>query len=209
MEEAIKKRYDRLAEESCCLSCGSAIQFSNPLPAEVCIDFGCGRGTDVVRLAEKVGNRGFVYGIDATPGMIKKGRSFAEKLGIGNVEFILSDLEEIPLQDNIADLIISNCVLNHVHNKDNVWKEIFRLLKTGGRFVISDIYSLEPVPEEYNSDPVAIAECWAGAVTRDQYFATVKDAGFFKVDILEESVPYRKGQIEVSSFTISSVKEYK
>jgi arsenite methyltransferase len=206
MEDAIKKRYSALAGEKCCLSCGGAFEFSHVSPGEVCIDLGCGRGTDVVRLAEIAGPDGFVYGIDATPGMLEKGKRTAEKLGINNVCFILSGLEKIPIENDSADLVISNCVINHVENKFVVWKEIYRLLKKGGRFVISDIYSSDTVPPEYSSDPEAVAECWAGAVTREEYLSHIKQAGFLIVEIIEESKPYEKGKITVSSFTIRGEK---
>lgn len=206
-ENAIIKRYTRLADATCCLSCGGALEKSNAATGEICIDLGSGRGTDVIRLAGMVGAGGFVYGVDSTPGMIKKGRAASEKLGIGNVEFILSDLTNIDLASNTADVIISNCVINHVDRKDQVWNEIYRLLKAGGRFVISDIYATETVPQEYSSDPVLVAECWAGAVTRDEYIATVERAGFREIKIFEESKPYEKGKIRVCSFTLSGIKK--
>ncbi len=204
--DAITTRYSRLAGETCCLSCGGALEKSNASEGDICIDLGSGRGTDVIRLAGMTSPGGFVYGIDSTPGMIKKSRSAAEKLGIGNVEFIQAHLEKVPLADGIADLVISNCVINHAVNKDRVWKEIFRLLKHGGRFVVSDIYSVSPVPPAYSSDPVLVAECWAGAVTLEEYLASVDGAGFREVRILEESTPYKKGMIEVCSFTLSGKK---
>jgi arsenite methyltransferase len=206
MDDAVKIRYSRLADESCCLSCGGALEKSGAARGEICVDLGSGRGTDVIRLAEIVGHTGFVYGIDATPEMVSKGLTAAKKLGIENIEFILAELEEIPLESGLADLIISNCVINHVNRKDRVWAEIFRLLKKGGRFVVSDIYSVEPVPEEYSSNPAAVAECWAGAVTRDEYLETLKRAGFKKVEIIEESKPYEKGKIGVCSFTLSGIR---
>jgi len=207
MDDAVKIRYSKLADDNCCLSCGGALEKSVAAPGETCIDLGSGRGTDVIRLAEIVGCSGFVYGIDATPEMVSKGRTAANKLGVENAEFILAELEEIPLDSDLADLVISNCVINHVGRKDRVWAEIFRLLKKGGRFVVSDIYSVEPVPVEYSSDPAAVAECWAGAVIRDEYLATVERAGFKKVKIIEESKPYEKGKMEVCSFTLSGIRD--
>lgn len=205
--DAIHKRYTKLAEGDCCLSCGGAMEKSNVSSGEVCLDLGSGRGTDVIRMAGIVGPNGFVYGIDSTPGMIRKGQSAAEKVEADNVEFIQSGLEKIPLENNLADLIISNCVINHVAQKDKVWNEIFRILKKGGRFVVSDIYSVATVPPVYSSDPVMVAECWAGAVTRNEYLDTVVRAGFRRVEILEESKPYKKGMIQVCSFTLSGFKE--
>lgn len=203
----IAGRYTVLANDTCCLSCGGAADKSEAKTGEVCIDLGSGRGTDVLRLAEEVGEQGFVYGIDVTEEMIRKSTSTATKMGVENVRFVLSDLEDIQLEDEIANLIISNCTLNHVSNKVKVWAEIYRLLKNGGRFVISDIYSSEPVPEEFASDPVAVAECWAGSITKSEYIAIIKATGFKDFRILEESAPYPKGKIEVSSFTITAVKD--
>jgi len=202
----INKRYSELADSSCCLSCGGAINYSEPMPGEVCVDLGSGRGTDVMRLAERVGENGFVFGIDISDGMINKAASTAEHLGIKNVRFLKSTLEKISLESKTADLVISNCTINHSSDKQSVWDEIFRILKKGGRFVVSDIYSSEPVPEEYKNDPVAVSECWAGSVTRAEYLKQLKSAGFSDITIIEESQPYAKGKIMVSSWTIAGIK---
>ncbi len=122
------------------------------------------------------------------------------------MKFIKTDLENMPLDDGSADLVISNCVINHAENKQNVWNEVSRILKAGGRFVVSDIYSSAPVPPEYKDDPEAVAECWAGSVTRDEYLEQLENAGFTSVEILEESDPYPKGKIKVSSWTILGYK---
>lgn len=202
----INKRYSKLAEDTCCLSCGGALDLSQPKEGEVCVDLGCGRGTDVIRLAQTVGDKGFAYGIDISDGMLEKARKNAEKLEVKNVEFIKSELEKLELQSNVADLVISNCTINHAMDKSSVWSEIYRVLKKGGRFVISDIYSIGVVPEEYRTDPEAVAECWAGAVPKEEYLAVVNQAGFTGVEILEESKPYPKGKIHVVSFTIAGKK---
>lgn len=203
----INNRYSLLAEDTCCLSCGGAVDKSEARKGEVCIDLGSGRGTDVIRLAETVGETGFAYGVDVTDAMIQKATKTAEKMGIQNAKFILSDLENIALPDETANLIVSNCTLNHVANKQKVWNEIYRLLKNGGRFVISDIYSTDVVPDVYAKDPVAIAECWAGSIPKADYMKVMKNAGFKEVKILEESAPYPKGSIEVVSFTITATKD--
>ncbi|MGB8489897.1 MAG: methyltransferase domain-containing protein [Bacteroidales bacterium] len=202
----IDKRYSELAETSCCLSCGGAIGHSKVSPGEICVDLGSGRGTDVLRLAETVGKNGFVYGIDLSEGMLRKARNTADTLGITNAEFIKGTLEKTGLPDGIADLVISNCTINHSSDKQAVWNEIFRILRKGGRFVISDIYSTSPVPAEYRDDPVAVSECWAGSVTRDEYLQQVRNAGFQSVTVIEESVPYEKGMITVASWTIAGQK---
>ncbi len=202
----INKRYSDLAKSDCCLSCGGAINYAGAKPGEVCVDLGSGRGTDVLRMAEEVGETGFAYGIDISDGMIEKARSTAEKLGATNVKFLKCPLEKIALDDNSANLVISNCTINHAADKQLVWNEVNRILKVGGRFVVSDIYSLNPVPDEYRNDPVAISECWAGSVTRDEYLEQLKNAGFSSIEIIEESAPYHKGQIMVASWTIAGKK---
>ena len=202
----IDKRYSSLAESTCCLSCGGALNHSGANPGEVCVDLGSGRGTDVIRLAEIVGKEGFVYGIDVSEGMIKKAKDTANRLSVQNVEFQQGTLENITLDSEIADLVISNCTINHSGNKLAVWKEIFRILKRGGRFVVSDIYSINPVPEEYKNDPVAIAECWAGSVTRNEYLGHLQQAGFVPIRIIEESAPYEKGKTTIVSWTITGTK---
>ncbi|MCP5101797.1 MAG: methyltransferase domain-containing protein, partial [bacterium] len=199
---AIDKRYSELAESTCCLSCGGAKSYSQPQPGEVCLDLGSGRGNDVLKMALEVGEEGFAYGIDISDGMIKKAQKNAKKMDIKNAEFIQSELHDLKLPDETVDLVISNCTINHAPDKDAVWRDVYRVLKDGGRFVVSDIFSSAEVPEEYANDPSAIAECWAGAVTREEYLATLEKTGFEEIKILEECAPYAKGKIEVSSFTI-------
>jgi len=200
--EAINVRYSGLAESCCSLSCGGAFDKSGPMPGEVCVDLGSGRGSDVIRLAGQVGSEGYAYGIDISEGMIEKARKNIEKFEITNAEIRRSNLETLPFADKSVDLVISNCTINHARDKQAVWTEIYRILKKGGRFVVSDIYSLEPVPAEYRTDPAAVAECWAGSVTRDEYLSQLANAGFTDVEIMDESVPYEKGKIKVASWTI-------
>jgi len=203
----INNRYSELAESECCLSCGGAINYAEPKPGEICVDLGSGRGTDVLRMAELVGETGFVYGIDVSDGMLEKARRNAEKFEVTNVSFVNCELEKLDLPDNLADLVISNCTLNHAADKQAVWDEIYRILKKGGRFVISDIYSIGEIADEYRNDPVAVAECWAGSVTRAEYMQQLEKAGFTTIEIIEESAPYAKGHAEVASFTIAGKKD--
>ncbi len=152
----INKRYSDLAETTCCLSCGGAVNHSEAKSNEVCVDLGSGRGTDVIRLAEIVGSGGYVYGIDISEGMIKKSVDTSKRLGISNVEFIHSTLEKINLKSNKADLVISNCTINHSSDKQAVWNEIFRILKPGGRFTISDIYSIKRILMNIKTIPLPL-----------------------------------------------------
>lgn len=206
--EQIQVRYTLLAEDDkCCLSCGGAVNYSNAREGETCVDLGSGQGTDVLRLAEDVGESGFVYGIDVSEGMLRKAQKNAAKLGVSNVRFVKSELEDIQVSSGIVDLVISNCTINHASDKLKVWSEIERILKKGGRFVVSDIYSTSEVPDVYRNDPQAVAECWAGSVSKEEYMKTLARAGFKDIEILEESKPYEKGSIEVVSFTIAGKKK--
>lgn len=206
INEAINERYSSLSETACCLSCGGAINYAKPQAGEFCVDLGSGRGNDVIRLADEVGDSGYVYGIDISEGMIAKAKASLQKFEVNNAEILFAELEILPLKDNSVDLVISNCTINHASDKTKVWKEVHRVLKPGGRFVVSDIYATSPIDEEYRHDPAAIAECWAGAVTRAEYLTVLEDTGFINIRIFEESEPYAKGKAEVASLTISGQK---
>lgn len=204
--EAINERYTSLSETSCCLSCGGAINHAKPQPGETCVDLGSGRGNDVIRLAEEIGENGFVFGIDISEGMIAKANATLEKFEVQNARILKAELESLPLRDDSIHLVISNCTINHASDKPAVWGEVYRILKSGGRFVVSDIYAVQPIAEKYMNDPAAVAECWAGSVTRAEYLTMLEKAGFSDIKIFEESEPYAKGQAEVASFTISGYK---
>lgn len=203
---AIKKRYDELSSEDCCLSCGKALSYAEILPGQVCVDLGSGKGHDVLRMALLTGEEGRVIGIDLSDGMITAAMENAKRLQITHVDFIKSPLEQLSLHDELADVVISNCTINHSLEQGKVWQEIGRILKPGGHFAISDIYALQKVPAKYVSDPVAVSECWAGAVTLEEYLQNILKAGFTDLEMLEESKPYQKGEIEVASFTIRGTK---
>ena len=205
--EAINERYTQLSETTCCLSCGGAINYAKPLPGEVCVDLGSGRGNDVIRMAEEVGETGHAFGIDISEGMIARANTNLLKFNVKNATILQAELEKLPFENNSTDLIISNCTINHSTDKQVVWNEVYRILKEGGRFVVSDIYATKEIAREYREDPVAIAECWAGAETKDSYLRMLKLAGFHEIRIYEESAPYAKGKAEVASFTISGVKK--
>jgi arsenite methyltransferase len=204
--ESVNKRYSGLASESSSLSCGGSSDYSEVREGFFCADLGCGRGGDVIKLARRAGDSGYVYGIDVSEGMIRKAREALEESGLGNAEIVKSSLENIKLEDETLDLLVSNCTINHAENKERVWKEIFRILKKGGEFIVNDIYSAEKIPERYSSDPEAVADCWAGAVTRNEYLGTVESTGFINIAISGESSPYRRGEAELVSFTIKGRK---
>ncbi len=204
--QTINERYSSLSKTSCCLSCGGAINHAGVKSGEVCVDLGSGKGNDVIRLADMAGESGYAYGIDISEGMIEKADALLKKFNVKNASIIKSELEDIKLEDEIADVVLSNCTINHAADKDKVWSTIFRILKNGGRFIVSDIYSISAVPDEYRNDPQAVAECWAGSVTRHEYLESLEKAGFADISIIEESDPYTKGMIKVASWTIKGYK---
>ena len=204
--QAIEERYGELAESECCLSCGTSAGLCDAKPGQVCVDLGSGRGTDVLRLAELVGPTGHAYGIDVTDAMLGAAQKTAKKLGVTNATFLRGTLEALPLPGEAADWVLSNCVLNHATDKAATWREIARVLKPGGAFVVSDIYAVGEIPDEYKNDPAYVAECWAGAVSRDAYLAHIRAAGLTGIQVVEESAPYEKGKATVASFTVSGRK---
>lgn len=205
--ETIKIRYAAEASGQCCLSCGSVLDHSNLQNGEVIVDLGSGRGTDIIKATKYIGKSGKAIGIDLTSEMIEIAKKNAEKLNIKNAEFIQGNFEEIPLPDQIADVVISNCAINHAKDKEKIYKEIFRILKNGGRFIISDIIAEKELPEEVKNDPEAWANCYGGAITKNEYFNCIAKAGFKEIEILEESEPYLKENVLLRSITIKSIKE--
>lgn len=190
LSAALQQRYSALATQAVNLSCGATATTVEVAAGEVCADLGCGRGRDVVALAQKVGPTGHVFGVDGSPAMLDAARQRATEQGVKNVTFRESSLEALSLADASVDLVVSNCALNHARDKARVWAEIHRVLKPGGRFVVSDIFAVEPIADEYRNDPVAVAECWAGAETRAEYLAHVAAAGFGELRVEGERAPY-------------------
>jgi SAM-dependent methyltransferase len=206
MTLAIENRYSELAQSGGSLSCGTAIDFAQVQPGQVCVDLGSGRGKDVLRLAERVGAQGHAWGVDLTPAMLEKARDAAAQAGVTNATFVQSSLERLTLPSGCADWVFSNCALNHASDKRAVWAEIARVLKPGARFVVSDLYAVDEISAEYRDDPAAVAECWAGAVLKADYLAQIALAGLSDVHILKESAPYTKGQARIASFTVAGQK---
>ncbi len=204
--ETINERYTSLSETCCFLSCGGAIKHAKAQIGEICVDLGSGRGIDVIRLAKEVGENGYVFGIDISEGMIAKSNANIDKFEVINAKILKAELEQLPLGSDTVNLVISNCNINHTADKQAVWNEVYRILKVRGRFVVSDNYATMPIADEFRNDPTAIAECWAGAVTKDEYLTSLELAGFKNIIVYEESAPYVKGNAEVASWTIEGRK---
>jgi arsenite methyltransferase len=168
------------------LGCGLPTQFARIKEGDVVIDLGSGAGNDCFVARAETGHSGKVIGIDFTEAMISKARQNAEKLGLHNVEFRLGDIEKMPVTSNIADAVVSNCVLNLVPNKDGVFKEIFRVLKPKGHFSISDIVLIGNLPDKLKNEAEMYAGCVSGAIQKDVYLELIRINGFKNIVIQKE-----------------------
>ncbi len=168
------------------LGCGNPVALASLKEGETVVDLGSGAGFDCFLAANQVGKNGRVIGVDMTPEMLAKARENARKDGYENVEFRLGEIENLPVADNSADIVISNCVITLSPNKKRVFQEAYRVLKPGGRLMVSDIVLLRELPEAVKNSIEATVECLAGAVMKDDYINTVKEAGFQDVTIMGE-----------------------
>ena len=170
------------------LGCGNPVAMASLVEGETVLDLGSGAGFDCFLAANRVGKEGKVIGVDMTPEMIEKARENAQKGNYQNVEFRLGEIENIPAADNSVDVVISNCVINLSPDKSRVFQETFRVLKPGGRLMISDIVLLKELPEFIKDSIAAYIGCISGAIMKDDYIEAVKKAGFREVKIMDETV---------------------
>jgi len=190
------------------LGCGNPIALGTIKKGDVVLDLGSGAGFDVFLAAKKVGETGKVIGVDMTPEMIKKAQANSIKYKYNNVEFKLGDIEELPIEDNSINIIISNCVINLAPNKDKVFKESFRVLKKGGKMFISDIVLLGELTDEQKTNDGLLAGCVAGALQKENYIQKMKRAGF-EVILLGEDKDISKRQYEgiaLESLKVEAIK---
>ena len=209
------------------LGCGLPTQFAKIQKGDVVIDLGSGAGNDAFIARYETGETGKVIGIDFTPAMIEKARTNTEVRGFNNVEFRQGDIEDIPVTSNKADVVVSNCVLNLVPNKHKVFSEIYRILKPGGHFSISDIVLQGNLPDKWKQVAELYAGCVSGAIQRKEYLGIIEEAGFTNIlvqkeksiiipnDILsnyltsEEIAEYNKSDIHIQSITVYGEKPAK
>lgn len=169
------------------LGCGNPVALACLKEGEVVLDLGSGTGMDCFLAAHKVGPKGRVIGVDMTPEMVAKARKIAEKEGYKNVEFRLGEIENLPVADNSVDVIISNCVINLSPDKKRVFEEVYRVLKPGGRFMISDLVLLKTLPDFIKESVEAYIGCLSGAVLKNEYINLIKQAGFNDIRIIKEN----------------------
>lgn len=209
------------------LGCGLPTEFAKIKLGDTVIDLGSGAGNDCFVARHETGEAGKVIGIDFTPEMIRKARTNAEKLGYNNIEFREGDIDNMPVNDAVADVIVSNCVLNLVPNKAKVINEIYRVLKPGGHFSISDIVLVGKLPDSLRSDAEMYAGCVAGAIQKDDYLNHIKEAGFKNITLQKvktisipeeilgkyltksEIIDFRSGTTGIFSITVYAEKPAK
>jgi arsenite methyltransferase len=170
------------------LGCGLPTQFAKIKPGDVVVDLGSGAGNDCFIARAEAGPEGKIIGIDFTEAMIERARANAEARGFNNVEFRFGDIEKMPLTSNIADVVVSNCVLNLLPNKEGVFKEISRVLKPGGHFSISDVVLIGELPEQLRRDSEMYSGCISGAIQKDTYLNLIEKSGFVNITIQKEKV---------------------
>ncbi|HVT87560.1 MAG TPA: arsenite methyltransferase [Tepidisphaeraceae bacterium] len=192
------------------LSCGNPTAMASLRQGETVVDLGSGGGLDVFLAAKKIGPSGKAIGIDMTPEMIERATKNAEKSGYDNVEFHLSKIDKLPLADNSVDCIISNCVINLAPDKRAVFREMFRVLRPGGRVAVSDIALKKQLPPELAKDVMAYVGCVAGAILIDDYIQCLKQAGFDSVHVIDSKSDLNAyGQVEGQSACCSPPMEKK
>ena len=191
------------------LGCGLPTQFAKIVLGDTVIDLGSGAGNDCFVARSETGPDGRVIGIDFTPAMIAKARANAAKLEYQNVEFRQGDIEKMPVTSNIADVVVSNCVLNLVPNKDAVFKEIFRVLKPGGHFSISDIVLVGNLPAALKADAEMYAGCVSGAIQKEEYLELIKANGFTALTLQKEKPILLPDDILRNTLSESEIKDFK
>ena len=166
------------------LGCGNPSQLIALRMGEVVLDLGSGAGIDCFLAANKVGPAGRVIGVDMTPEMVSRARGLASSSGKANVEFRLGEIEHLPVADASVDVVLSNCVINLVPDKGQVYREAFRVLRPGGRLAVADVLATRPIPEEMKNDPERWSSCSSGALTRDEVTDRLRSSGFESIEVI-------------------------
>lgn len=198
-----------VADSDLSLGCGLPTEFAGIKKGDTVIDLGSGAGNDVFVARAIVGEEGKVIGVDMTKEMIEKAEQNNSKLGYSNVEFRFGDIEDLPLADNLADVVVSNCVLNLVPDKQKAFSEIYRTLKPGAHFCVSDIVVKGELPPELKKSAEMYAGCVAGAVQQDEYINIIKAVGFVEVEIKKTKTISLSDEILLQYLSEDQLHNYK
>lgn len=191
------------------LGCGLPTQFARIKKGDVVIDLGSGAGNDCFVARHETGETGKVIGVDFTEAMITKARANAEKLGYNNVEFRFGEIEKLPVSANVADVVVSNCVLNLVPDKEAAFKEVYRVLKPGGHFSISDVVIVGDLPKDIIKNAEMYAGCVAGAIERSKYLSIVHDTGFTNITVQKDKPIEIPDDILIQYIPMETIKAYR
>lgn len=197
------------ADADLALGCGIPVSSSLLKSGDWVLDLGSGAGNDCFVARSFVGDSGKVVGLDFTPQMLDKARKNVAKLGFSNVEFVEGDIEEMPLDSNQFDVVVSNCVLNLVPNKQKAFEQIYRVLKSGGKFSISDVVLIGNLPEKLLHDATMYAGCVSGAIEKLVYLDFVKEAGFSDIEVVKEKQIDIPNEILANYMTDSEISSFK
>lgn len=204
-----KEDIEKFSEANLGLGCGNPVAMAEMQEGDTVLDLGSGAGFDCFLAMRKVGEMGKVIGVDMVPEMVEKAKVNAEKYGYTNVEFKLGEIEKLPIEDESVDIIISNCVINLSPDKDQVFAEAYRVLKSGGKMFVSDIVLLQELPEEVRNNKELLSGCVAGALLKENYLSKMKTAGFM-VEVLSEDTGINKKQYKgmpVESLKAKAIKK--
>jgi len=196
------------------LGCGNPVALASLKEGDIVLDLGSGAGFDAFLSAQRIGKTGRVIGIDMTPEMVAKAKENAKKGRYANVEFRLGEIERLPVEDSFIDVIISNCVINLSPDKETVFKEAYRVLRSGGRLMVSDLVLAKDLPKELKDSVEAYVGCLAGAIKKDEYLRFIEMAGFQDIKVISESTypvdamfdNLENAQDAVISIKVSAVK---
>jgi len=191
------------------LGCGMPTEFAGIKPGDSVLDLGSGAGNDCFVARALVGENGRVTGLDFTDAMLEKARANSAKLNYTNIEFVKGDIEEMPLPSDTFDVVISNCVLNLVPDKQKAFTQIFRVLKQGGHFCISDVVLSGQLPEKLRNEAILYAGCVAGAQQKEEYLRTIRQAGFGNIEIRKEKQVTLPDEILTNYLDEAALKGYR
>jgi arsenite methyltransferase len=209
MSEDYTKLPGYVPDADLALGCGLPTEFAQIKPGDTVVDLGSGAGNDCFIARSIVGKTGRVIGIDMTEAMIEKAKANAAKLGFKNVEFRLGDIDNMPINDNTADVVVSNCVMNLVPNKQKAFSETFRIIKHGGHFSISDIVLQGEITDELRKEATLYAGCISGAVQKEAYLRIVKEAGFTNIIVQKDRKIDIPNDILAKFLAVNQLREYK
>jgi ubiquinone/menaquinone biosynthesis C-methylase UbiE len=209
MSEDYSKLDGYNADADLALGCGLPTEFAGIKRGDVVIDLGSGAGNDCFVARHETGPEGKVIGIDFTDAMIEKARANADKLGFNNVEFRQGDIEKMPVGGEVADVIVSNCVLNLVPDKKKVFSEMFRVLKKGGHFSVSDIVLVGHLPEKWKTTAELYAGCVSGAIQKSEYLGFAEKAGFKNLKVQKEKAIHVPDEILKEYLSTEEINAYR